>query len=384
MARKRPNNDGSISRYKNMWRGQYTDPMTHKQRAVYGKTQAECKAKLDAKLAEIKSGAYVAPNKITVGGWLDLWFEKYYCNSVKTNTAATTSINIRTVLKPALGHILLQKLTAEEIEEFFRHQQEGNAAGSTMRRYLTILRQALSKAVKLKHIPRNPAADVTLPKVEKAEIQFLTRDEQELFLAVIPATTGGRALRFLLGTGLRVSEMCGLQWRDIQEDGLHIERVYMTIKDPQNDGYINVTPSPKTTAGKRIIPLTPTIQNLLEEQRRVQIAERLKAGSAWEGAEPGKGSGYVFASKTGKPADRNNMNRTLHSILKKAGLPSRGVHALRHTFATNWIQTGNDVVALSRILGHTDPSFTYRTYCHPEQRSMVKGMADMESFLQVK
>ena len=384
MAKKRPNNDGSISRYKDRWRGQYTDPITHKQRAVYGKTQAECKAKLDAKLAEIKNGAYVAPDKVTVGGWLNLWFENFYRMSVKDTTAATAESNIRTHLIPALGHISLQKLTTEDVQGFVRREQEAGLSSATIRRYIKVLRQAMRQAVKLQRIHRDPTEDVTLPRQEKTEIPFLTREEQAAFLPVIPSTTGGRALRFLLGTGLRVSEMCGLQWQDLKEDGLHVERINVTIKDLQEDGYINVNTPPKTTAGKRIIPLTPALRGLVEDQRRFQLQQRLKAGSAWEGAEPGKGSCYIFANAVGRPADRNNMNRVFYRVLDKAGLPHRGVHALRHTFATNWTQTNNDIVALSRILGHTDPSFTYRTYCHPEQHSMAQGMAAMDAFLQAK
>ena len=57
------------------------------------------------------------------------------------------------------------------------------------------------------------------------------------------------------------------------------------------------------------------------------------------------------------------------------------MHALRHTFATNWVQTSPDIVALARILGHTDPAFTYKTYCHAEARSVVQGMGGMEAFI---
>lgn len=384
MLKKRPNNDGSISRYKDRWRGQYTDPVSHRQRAVYGKTQAECKARLDAKLAEIKSGAYVAPDKITVGGWLDLWFERFYRVGVEASTAGTTESNIRVHLKPALGSIPLQKLSTEDVQGFIQRELDAGLAGSTIRRYLKLLRQSLKQAVILRRIPRDPTEGVILPKHEKPDIPFLTREEQAAFLAVIPSTTGGRALRFLLGTGLRVSELCGLQWRDVQEEGLHIERTHTTIKDLQEDGYVSTDKAPKTDAGKRIIPLTPALRSLVEEQRRFQIQQRLKAGSAWESGDPGKGSGYIFANALGLPADRNNMNRVFRRVLDAAGLTHRGVHALRHTFATNWVQTNNDIAALSRILGHTDPAFTYKTYCHPEQRSMAQGMAAMDAFLNVK
>lgn len=382
MPKKRPNNDGSApARWKDRWRAQYTDPITHKQRAVYGKTQAECKAKLDARLTEIRGGVYVSPDKMTVGGWLDFWFEHFYRRSVKASTAATAESNIRVKLKPALGHIRLQKLCTEDIQRFITQQQDAGLQLSTIRRYLKVLGQALEQAIKLQRLNRNPLDGVVLPTMEKVEIPFLTRDEQTAFLAVIPKTTSGRALRFLLGTGLRASELCGLQWRDIQDDGLHIQRTNMTIKDLVEDGYINVTTPPKTNAGKRIIPLTPVLRAILDEQRLAQIAQRLKAGSAWVGADVGKGSGFIFANALGNPADRHNLNRVFHRLLEKAGLPTRGVHALRHTFATNWVQTSPDIPALAAILGHTDPAFTYKTYCHAEQRSKAQGMAAMESFI---
>lgn len=380
MPKKRPNNDGSIGRYKNGWRGQYTDPITHKQRAVYGKTQEECKRKLDAKLAEIRGGMYVSPDRITVKAWLDFWFENFYRRNVKASTAATTKGNIDK-LSGTLGKYPLQKLTAVHVQAFVTQKLDAGLKVPTVRRYIKVLAQSLEQARRIGRISHDPLYGVKLPAMEKPEIPFLTREEQVILLRSLPASTGGRALRFLLGTGMRVSELCGLQWKDVQTDGLHVERINMTIKDLQEEGYVNVTTAPKTTAGKRVIPLTPALRAILEEQRLVQLRERLKAGSAWAGGEAGSGSGFIFATKLGGPSDRHNLNRVFRTILDKQGLPRRGVHALRHTFATNWVQTSPDVVALSRILGHTDPAFTYKTYCHADQRSMNQGMAAMESFL---
>lgn len=380
MPKKRPNNDGSIARWRDRWRGQYTDPITHKQRAVYGKTHAECKAKLDAVLEKIRAGAFVEPEKVTVKAWLEEWFDTFYRVTVKPSTAATTRGNLRR-LNAALGDIRLQKLGAEQIQRFVNGCLAEGLQVSTVTRYLKVLEQAMNQARDLGRISRDPMKGVKLPTMNKPDIPFLTRAEQEAFLPVIPSTTGGRALRFLLGTGLRVSELCGLQWRDVREDGLHIERNRITYEDLEEDGYTSEDVRPKTEAGKRVIPLTPTLRAILEEQRMVQLRERLRAGSAWDGAEAGRGKGYIFANKLGNPADRHNLNRVFHRLLDKAALPRRGVHALRHTFATNWVQTSPDIVALARILGHTDPAFTYKTYCHAEARSVVQGMGAVEGFI---
>lgn len=332
MAKRRPNHDGSIGRYKDRWRGAYTDPVIHKQKYVYGKTQAECKAKLDARLNEIRTGVYVQPDKITVEAWLLFWFDNFYRRSVKASTAATTWGNIKGKLIPALGEIRLQKLSTLHVQAFVTAELDAGRSVSTIRRYLKVLNQALTQARELQRMSADPIKGVKLPTMEKPEIQFLTQDEQQAFLASCPSTTNGRALQLLLFTGMRVSELCGLKWQDFQEDGLHVDRINMTIKDLQEDGYVNVTTPPKTKAGKRVIPLTPQLRALLEEQRSVHLQDRLKAGSAWATDDAGRPSSYIFASRIGNPADRHNLNRSFRGILDKAGLPARGVHALRHPY----------------------------------------------------
>ena len=95
----------------------------------------------------------------------------------------------------------------------------------------------------------------------------------------------------------------------------------------------------------------------------------------------GKGSAFIFANALGKPADRHNLNRVFQSVLDENNLQRRGVHALRHTFATNWVQHSPDIPSLARALGHTDPAFTYKTYCHADQSSMAHGMNMMADLL---
>lgn len=170
---------------------------------------------------------------------------------------------------------------------------------------------------------------------------------------------------------MRVSELCGLKWKDVRQDSIRVERINLTVKDWQEDGYTNVETPPKTASGKRTIPLSAPLKAILEEQRKAQLEQRLKAGSAWSD------KGYIFANGLGHPADRHNIARTFRSLCDASGIPRRGVHTLRHTFATNWVQNNPDISSLSRILGHADAAFTYKTYCHADPSSMEKGMEKM-------
>ncbi len=184
---------------------------------MYGKTHAECKAKLDAVLEKIRAGAFVEPEKVTVKAWLEEWFDTFYRVTVKPSTAATTRGNLRR-LNAALGDIRLQKLGAEQIQRFVNGCLAEGLQVSTVTRYLKVLEQAMNQARDLGRISRDPMKGVKLPAMNKPDIPFLTREEQEAFLPVIPSTTGGRALRFLLGTGLRFRQQPGQSRRQAQSE----------------------------------------------------------------------------------------------------------------------------------------------------------------------
>ena len=378
---KRPNNDGSIGRYKDGWRAQYTDPITHKQKALYGKTQQEVRRKLQAKLDEIRRGAYVPADRLTTGAWLDEWFNTFYRPTVKPSTAATTHGNICR-LKEAFGTVLLQQLTAVHIQRFIRQLQAEGRTPTTIKRYMKVLSQALEQAIALRKLQENPVKAVRMPPMQRTEVKTLTAAEQHTLLEHLPDTTPAHALQFLLGTGMRVSELCGLCWKDLREDGLHVDRTYTIVKDLDTGGSCGYYGTPKTETGKRVIPLTETLRGILAEQKEQQLQDRTKCGTAWQGPEPGSADCPIFASMVGTPLDRHNLARSFRRLLREADLPTRGVHTLRHTFATNWVRKSPDVVSLARVIGHSDPAFTYKTYCHTDAAAMNEGMVMMEQFLQ--
>ena len=134
---KRSNGEGSITRYKDGWRARYTDPKTHKQRAVYGKSQGEVKAKLAEILSAIQREEYVSPDphKETVEQWLLRWFTDYYCIETKRSTQATTFQGIKTHLIPSLGKIQLQKCSTDDVQTAIRTMSE-TLAPETVRRHV--------------------------------------------------------------------------------------------------------------------------------------------------------------------------------------------------------------------------------------------------------
>ena len=125
-----------------------------------------------------------------------------------------------------------------------------------------MLKCALHQAVMNNIINRNPADNIKPPKLVQKEIEFLEPEEILRLLTVLPDNTHGRAIRFILGTGLRVSELCGLRWCDITAEGFSIKQITYV-----NNGE-HIAESPKTRAGKRNIPLNDKLRSILDLQRK--------------------------------------------------------------------------------------------------------------------
>lgn len=393
MAKKRGNNDGSIRQRSNgSWEARYVagylpDGKPNR-KSIYAPTQEEVQKKLREVLRQFDRGEYVEPSKVSTGQWLDRWHEVYGKQRWRLKTAAVHRDNIRLHIKPALGKIPLQKLRSDHIQAFINTQVEKAYAPSTVHKQLEPLKAALKQAVNNQMISHNPCNGVKPPKMTQVEINPLTIEEQRALLAVLPNSTAGRALAFFLRTGLRASELCGLQWGDIEEDSFHVQRSaqYVHIpKDQQVDGVksvLDVQPT-KTTSSNRHIPLTDSVRSILETQKTTQMRQRLAVGSLWTGETPGRGDCYVFTTRIGTVLDRSNLSRAFHAALDRADISRRGIHALRHTFATNGIIHVKDtsVHTVSKLLGHTKPSFTMQKYVHSDMEAKRTSMQAIDSLI---
>lgn len=393
MAGKKAAGEGSIRYRKKQkcWEGRYT--ALGQQKSVYGKTREECAKKMRAMQNKLDCGEYIETQGLTVGQWLQTWMKEYAALTLRASTYVMESKIVDKQLVPALGKIRLQQLRVDQVQTFVNNQVRGGYAPATIKRQLSVLKVALKQAVDNQLLIRNPASSAKLPKMEEKETNHLSPEEQQALLGMLPMSTYGRALRFILGTGLRVSELCGLRWCDIDEEGIHVNQVTYCVKrgavddlmgvvDAFNgEGSLRICNPPKTKAGKRFIPLHLKLWAILEEQKHAQRLERVRAGSAWLGDEPCKGGQYVFATAVGTPTERHNIARVLRECLIKAGVATRGVHALRHTFATNWVQNGGDLRTLSEILGHTNVAFTMQRYVHSSNDVKKKWMEEMAGYL---
>lgn len=360
---KRASNEGTIrKRPDGRWEARYL--ASGKRRSIYAHSQEEAKKKLREALHSLDKGEYVEPSRMTVAVWLDTWYQAYGKPKWRESTAAIHADNIRLHLKPALGKILLQKLRTDQIQSFISKQIEKGLSSASIRKQMEPLKSALKQAVDNQLLLRNPADKVSLPAANQTEIECLTPNEQKALIPLLVGSTSKRALLFILKTGLRASELCGLRWADIETDSFTVKQGVQRVRI-NGETKIFIAP-PKTKAGWRTIPLSPITLAILEEQKREQRKQRLTVGEVWQGGIPGQGETYVFSSDVGTPLDRTNLGRVLRKTLDDSGLKHRGIHALRHTFATNYVRASKDYRALSEILGHTKVAFTIQLYVHSD------------------
>lgn len=168
---KRGNGEGYIRRRPNgLWEGQYfvgfSDDGKKKVKSIYGQTKAEVVEKLATITNDLRTGLCLPPEQITTGEWLDIWHDEYL-GGVKESTATNYEYHIRVNIKPYIGKIQLQKLTAPMIQKLYRQREAEGLSPKTIKNVHGVIHKALEKAVQCRYIKYNPAEACELPRVQK-------------------------------------------------------------------------------------------------------------------------------------------------------------------------------------------------------------------------
>ncbi|GAB3019586.1 tyrosine-type recombinase/integrase [Mycobacterium bourgelatii] len=389
MAKRRSNGEGTLYHQPNgTWsaRLSYLDPETgqRKRVAFYAPTQREVKAKMKAARDRIDAGAPPKDATVTVGAWLAHWRQTTLAASSRKEATRELYANLSRVHlePPPFGATPLDRLKPSDIERIVldlrgrsKTRGEGDDAeqvralsDSTIRTTYTVLRSALDAAVRDGLLGRNPAAQVKRPAVQRAEAKHLAPDD---VAALLRAATDSRyhpALALIAATGLRRGEALALRWADIDLDA-GLLRVTQTLG---RVGKRLVVSEPKTQRARRTVPLSPPVVAVLKKHRTAQIEERIRAANKWEE------TGLVFTTALGTPVDPRNLTRVVEVAAQRAGLEGVGVHTLRHSAATAWLERVH-IKAVSDLLGHASVAITGDVYGHTSDdtaRAAVEGLTN--------
>lgn len=224
------------------------------------------------------------------------------------------------------------------------------------------------------YILKNWCKLVTLPKIDNdKEIKVLTHEEQTKFLAAIK----GHELELLfivaLGTGLRLGELLGLKWCDIdfKNNELTVNRSIQRVPIYEGDKIVRyevIEQTPKTKNSSRTISVPVNIINKLKKYKKEQNQLILYAGEAYTN------NNYVLCNKLGNIIDDKKPGRNLKSILKKLDIEPMKFHALRHTYATRLFEAGVAPKTVQHLMGHADIQTTMNIYTHVMKGEKIEAV----------
>ena len=356
------------------------DPGTGKQiqRSISGKTQKEVAQKLKAALAALDSGTYIAPCKMTVGEWVDIWSDQYL-GGVKESTVAAYKATIRTHIKPGIGAIRLDSLDTHLVQSFYnglREPTKGRDAVSpkTVKNVHGILHKALQQAVANGYIRFNPTNSCILPRIEKKELQPLDEAETKLFLDAVKGHPLELLYTITLFTGLREGEALGLTWDrvDFMRGTILISKQLQ--KEKKAGGEFRLV-SLKNDKPRRIVP-APWVMQLFRDRKLQQYEHKEKAGAAWSNP-----LNLVFTNELGGNLIPQTVVRHFKEIVASIGRPDARFHDLRHSYAVASLRSGDDIKTVQGNLGHATAAFTLDVYGHVTNQMQEPSAVRMEAYI---
>ena len=315
-------------------------------------------------------------NNTTVGEWLDNWLTTYMQHTLKQSTYKSYETYVRKHFKPSLGTIKLKELTPRTLQIFYNYKQEQeNLSPKTISNLNMCLHKALAQAQSEGLILSNPSGSVSLPPLIKPHIEVLTREQQARLVQASYQFRYGVFVRMTLVTGLRLGEVVGLRWCDIDfYVNQTLNRLQRYDDDEADSKTEIVTQTPKSQNSIRSIPMLPDLVMDLQNWRTVQMQDAAALGTAYFD------SGLIATQENGLYVEPRLMREYYQKMLAAANLPNYNFHALRHTFATRAMEQGMDVKTLSVLLGHYSVGFTLDTYAHvltDQKWTAMQTMANM-------
>lgn len=310
----------------------------------------------EARIAHLARIANPTPqwSSESLGAYLETW------QRGRRNWGASSRNHYRSMIRvrilPHLGHIPLRDLTAIDIEAWHVTLDEAGYAATTINATHFVLSAALTDAVEREMLSRNVAQRVTPPRPTTSIPEPWLPDQVRAFLSVSDQHHNAAVWRLLLSTGMRSGELLGMRWRDIDWQGRQVT-IQRTITRNERGQRI-VGDTTKTSASRRVIPLTDLTLTLLRRHQDRQAFVRRVAGDTWQDDD------LVVCSRRGTRLDPGTLPAQLKRIAAAAGVPTIRLHDLRHTAATLMLVRGTPVHVVARILGHSDPATTLKRYSH--------------------
>lgn len=316
---------------------------SEKRKSFYGKTKAECRRKHKEFLQHLQESDTHISKKITLAEWGDTWLQ------VKKGTVGYKSwYNYKLYwekhIKPVLGGCQIHSVLPIQIEQLMADQAKTLSKSAQYSIYQT-LRQIFASAIDNGILTSSPMAKIHAPKRERMQIDVFTPEEIDCILKAVDRPFGVE-VAFLLYTGLRLGEICGLMWTDIDGELLHIRRAVARI-DVNTWGIKDCPKSGK----ERVIALPEPLQMLLKDVPRTSL--------------------YIFHMPDGSHMNNDSFSWRYEKFIKSLPIRYLSPHKCRHTYATYLLRGGADLRSIQQALGHSSVAVT-EIYTHTTKEDQIR------------
>jgi integrase len=309
---------------------------------------------------------------------MNQWFEDYVKLKLAPKTVQGYKYIIEKHINPSLGHILIQKLQPIQIQQCYSQKLENgrvdNKGGLSTKSVIHIhrvLRKALYNAEKMQLIQRNVADFVELPKLKKFKSGVYDENQVKSLLKVAKENDMYLPILLAVSIGLRLGEVFGLQWKDIdfKNNTIVIQRSLSLINRKL------IFHEPKTEKSNRVIVVSDTIIKELENQQVKQNESKSIMGQAYTDYD------LVNCYDDGLPINPSNYTHRFAKLLKRNGLPHIRFHDLRHTNATLMLKQNIPAKVASERLGHSTVGITLDLYSHVLREMQEEAAKKIDSVI---
>lgn len=343
--------------YRSVYASTYED--VKKKREDIMRTKEESSDHGMARMSETgtRTGIQIRFSQAAVGWLEEVAGKRKYSTYIKYRNV------YRVHLEGLLGPCLLSDIAYQELPDRLNDHVSAQNLSDSMRRSIYGITSQILAFANVKYavcIPvLKPAATGTVKKMAET----LSKAEQlRLFTCIYKKPDRCRiAILLCLYTGMRLGELSALKWTDFdfEDRTVTISRTVQRIVAKDHfSGTVLMESAPKSEYSRRTVPLTDEIAK--------PLADLMGNGI------------YVFGGD--RPLEPRTMQYRFKRLLKEAGIDDRNFHILRHTFATNCVESGMDVKTLSMLLGHSDVKITLNRYVHPTMDSRRRQIERLPDF----
>lgn len=379
---RRCNGEGSVSERKD---GTFQASLMSrgKRKFEYAPTKNKAYEKLEAMREQIRRGASLTGSDVTLNDFVSSYIERYAKPYVRPSTLKNyIGYSDNYIKNSSIGKMKVSRIAADDVQYYVNNLLDQGLSGKTIRNIFAFLDAVFGQTVRNHLISYNPCDGVRLPK-QKSKERHLISEEDYGHLFASATTQTMRTGIAILGEGLRIGELLGLQWNDCTEiEGIPVLSVSKALKreyifdERQEDTKGTKTEirlsETKTDSSERFVPLLP---NVIEELKKLKEEQEATAGELGIkfsedmfiiGEVDKKGFRYITPDK---------FRADFAKCVLRAGLPKEVTpHALRRYTSSTLIRHGASPVAVAKLLGHSSANTTLTYYSRESLKGAFEAM----------